>query len=88
MDDQSANGQGWQALEQEVKDALSIKVEEELPHGDGAAGKGSSGIQTGWLHGSRYSTFFLGTPGCSGMTEAAVLKGCSSGEEVSEGKPG
>lgn len=76
------------ALEQELKDTLATKVEKELPHGDGAAGRGSSGIQTGRLYGSPYSTSFLGTPGCLGMTEAAVLKGCASGEEVSEGKPG
>lgn len=63
-------------------------MEEELPHGDGAAGKRSSEVQTGWLYGPRYSTSLQGTPGCLGMTEAAVLKGCAAGEEVSEGKPG
>lgn len=83
-----AQNYGW-ARYQRVRMAgagtRTIEVEEELPVGM-EQWKRSSGIQAGWLFGSRYSTLFLGTPGCLGVTEAAVLKGCASGEEVSEGK--
>lgn len=47
MDVQGTSGWGWQALEQELKDTLSIKVEEELPHGVEQLGKGALGYRQG-----------------------------------------
>lgn len=41
------DGQGWQALEQELKDTLTIKVEEDLPMGMEQLEKGAVGYRQG-----------------------------------------